>query len=196
MITQRNNTTFPNKWADSPVAKTWRTFGAALAMSAFAFGAGLPAARAQVVLPTRANLLPTTNTKEINLSGSLFLDGAKPYALSGAYGVFIAPSVEVGATGSVAGASQTKTLTTVGAFADYYFRGGQAVENVTPLLPYVGVFAGYSHKESSSASLGAQAGVKYFLNPNVAATVEYQYRSTNHGNGTNQIVLGLSTFFH
>ncbi len=40
------------------------------------------------------------------------------------------------------------------------------------------------------------AGVKYFLNPNVAATVEYQHRSTNHGNGTNQILLGLSTFFH
>lgn len=167
----------------------------ALTLSALAFGAALPAARAQVALPTRANLLPTTGTREINLAGSLFLDGAKPYALSGTYGLFLAPSFEVGAVGSVAGAKDTKTLTTVGAFADYYFRGGEAVENVTPLVPYVGVFAGYSHKESSSGSLGAQAGVKYFLNPNVAATVEYQYRTTHHGNGTNQVLLGLSTFF-
>ena len=167
-----------------------------LALGTFLLAAGGGAVRAQDTLPTRGTLLPTTNTKEINLAGSLFLDGAKPYALSGAYGVFVSPNIEVGGTGSVAGAHDTKTLTTLGAFADYYFRGGEAVENVQPLVPYVGVFAGYSHKEQGDGSLGAQAGVKYFFNPNVALTGEYQYRSTRHGNGTNQIVLGLSTFFH
>jgi opacity protein-like surface antigen len=158
-------------------------------------GAGLPAL-AQNTLTPPTTLLPTTNTREINLAASIFLDGAKPYALSGAYGLFISPNIEVGATGSVAGANNTKTLTTLGGFADYYFRGSESAENVQPLVPYVGVFAGYSHKEESDASLGAQAGVKYFFNPNVAVTGEYQYRSTRHGNGSNQIVLGLSTFFH
>ena len=153
----------------------------------------LPAAQAQVTIPTRPELLPTVNTKEINVAGSLFLDGSKPYALSGAYGYFVSPTLEVGGTGSLAGAKGSKTLTTLGAFADYYFTGGASA--ATPLLPYLGVFAGYSHKEDSDGSLGAQAGAKYFFNPNVALTGEYQYRSTRHGNGTNQIILGLSTFF-
>jgi opacity protein-like surface antigen len=163
-------------------------------IGALALGSG-SMALAQVTLPTRGPLLPTTNTKEINLSGSLFLDGAKPYSLSGAYGVFTSPTLELGGVGSVAGANNTKTLTTIGAFADYYFRGSDSVANTQALVPYVGVFAGYSHKQESDASLGAQAGVKYFLNPNVALTGEYQYRSTRHGNGTNQIIFGLSTFF-
>jgi opacity protein-like surface antigen len=139
--------------------------------------------------------LPTTNTKEINLAGSIFLDGSKPYALAGSYGQFLSPSLEAGLTGSVAGADGTKTITTAGAFADYYFRGDANSPNPSALVPYIGVFAGYSHKDSGSGSLGGQAGVKYFFNPNVAADVEYQYRSTEHGNGTNQILLGLSTFF-
>jgi opacity protein-like surface antigen len=169
---------------------------AGLALGTLLFAAGGNAAQAQNTLSTRTSLLPTTNTREINLAASLFLDGAKPYALSGSYGLFVSPSIEVGLTGSVAGATDTKTLTTAGVFADYYFRGGEAVENVQPLVPYVGVFAGYSHKEQGDGSLGAQAGVKYFFNPNVALTGEYQYRSTRNGNGSNLVVLGLSTFFH
>ncbi len=155
--------------------------------------AAIPAAQAQITLPSRAVLLPTTGTKEINVAGSLFLDGSKPYSLSGAYGRFITPQIEFGGTGSVAGAKGTKTLTTIGAFGDYYFRGGADANN--PLVPYVGLFAGYSHKDDSALSGGAQAGVKYFLNPNVALTAEYQYRSTHHGNGTNQVIFGFSTFF-
>ncbi len=153
----------------------------------------LPAAQAQVTIPSRAVLLPDTGTREINVAGSFFFDGEKPYALGGSYGYFTSPEIEFGGTASIAGANHSKSLTTVGAFGNYYFRGGADSEN--PLLPYAGIFAGYSHKEDSNGSLGAQAGVKYFLNPNVALSGEYQYRSTRHGNGTNQIVLGLSTFF-
>lgn len=165
----------------------------ALTAATVMLGLCAPQAHAQTTLPTRAVVLPTTNTREINIAGSLFLDGPKPYALSGTYGVFTSPAFELGLTGSVAGANHSKTLTTVGAFGDYYFLNGTTATN--PLLPYIGVFAGYSHKDTSDGSLGGQAGVKYFFNPNVAGTLEYQYRSTKHGNGTNQIVLGLSTFF-
>ncbi|BDI34072.1 hypothetical protein CCAX7_61230 [Capsulimonas corticalis] len=73
--------------------------------------------------------------------------------------MFTSPNIEFGATGSVAGAHDSKTLTTIGGFANYYFRGGESIESVTPLLPYVGVFAGYSHKDEGDASLGAQAAV-------------------------------------
>lgn len=163
-------------------------------LGVLALGASLlPAAQAQITIPSRAILLPDTGTREINVAGSFFFDGEKPYALSGSYGYFTSPEVEFGGTAGIAGANHSKSLTTVGAFGNYYFRGGAGSEN--PLLPYVGIFAGYSHKEDSDGSLGAQAGVKYFFNPNVALSGEYQYRSTRHGNGTNQIVLGLSTFF-
>lgn len=167
---------------------------ACAALGALTLAAGVPA-QAQNVVGTRTNLLPTKNTREINVAGSWFLNGNEPYALSGLYGIFTSPTLEVGATGSIAGAKHTSTFTSLGAFADYYFRGENSIEESQRLLPYVGVFAGYSHQHESNASLGAQAGVKYFLNPNVAATAEYQYRSTRHSNGTSEIVLGLSTFF-
>ena len=163
-------------------------------LGVLALGAALSSAvSAQITLPSRAILLPDSGTKEVNVAGSFFFDGEKPYALSGTYGVFTSPNIEIGGTASLTGANHSKTLTTAGLFGDYYFRGGADSEN--PLLPYIGLFGGYSHKDDSSLSGGAQAGVKYFLNPNVAVSAEYQYRSTHHGNGTNQIVLGLSTFF-
>lgn len=159
-----------------------------------ALGAALlPATQAQVTIPSRAVLLPTNGTKEVNVAGSFFFDGEKPYALAGTYGVFTSPNIEIGGTATIAGANHSKTLTTVGIIGDYYFRGNADSEN--PLLPYIGLFGGYSHKEDSALSGGGQAGLKYFLNPNVAVSAEYQYRSTRHGSGTNQIVLGLSTFF-
>ena len=163
-------------------------------LGVLALGASLlPTAQAQVTLPSRAILLPDSGTKEINVAGSFFFDGDKPYALAGSYGYFTSPNIELGGTAAIAGANHSKTLTTAGIFGDYYFRGG--ADSTNALLPYIGLFGGYSHKEDSALSGGAQAGVKYFLNPNVAVSAEYQYRSTHYGNGTNQIVLGLSTFF-
>lgn len=148
-----------------------------------------------VTLGTRSTLLPTTNTREINVAGSVSFDGPKPYAFSALYGLFVSPKVEVGGVGTVAGAKGETALTAIGGFADYYFRGNEAIETTNALLPYLGIFAGYSHKDESDGSLGAQGGVKYFFNPNVAGTIEYQYRSTRHGAGINQIILGFSTFF-
>ncbi len=163
-------------------------------LGVLALGAALaPVAQAQVTLPSRAVLLPDMGTREINVAGSFFFDGDKPYALGGTYGYFTSPNIEIGGTATIAGANHSKTLTTVGLIGNYYFRGNGDSEN--PLLPYIGLFGGYSHKEDSALSGGAQAGLKYFLNPNVAVSGEYQYRSTRHGSGTNQIVLGLSTFF-
>jgi hypothetical protein len=175
--------------------RTLMKCGFALLLGALIFAGTVPAAQAQTTLPTRVNLLPVKNTKEINLSGLLSLDAGNAYSLAGAYGIFLSPPVEVGLTGSIAGAKNVSTVSTLGAFADYYFTntGGYSTN---PLLPYVGIFAGYAHQYGSNTSVGAQAGVKYFFNPDVAGTLEYDYRSTQHSSGTNTILLGFSTFFH
>jgi opacity protein-like surface antigen len=166
-----------------------------------AFGAALLAmaptsAKAQVALPARVNLLPTTNTKEIEVNGNFQLDQAKLYDLAIDYGDFLSPSVEVGVQGAVSGTTNSggQTITTIGAIADYYFNNTPT--NTTALLPFAGVFAGYENGAGSSSSFGVQAGVKYFFNPNVAGDVEYDYRSLQHNGDSNTIMLGLSTFFH
>lgn len=168
---------------------------AVVAAALVVFCWSVSAVNAQTTLPTRSSLLPTKNTREIGFAASWLFNGDQPYAVSGTYGVFTDPSLEVGLTGSVSGARHTRTFSSVGGFADYYFRGSESIENNAQLLPYLGVFAGYSHQDDSNASVGAQAGVKYFLNPNVALTGEVQYRSTRHGGGNTALLLGLSTFF-
>ena len=132
-----------------------------------------PTAHAQGTLTPPATLLPTAGTKEIGVAGNYSFNGDKPYAVQGSYGIFTAPSVEFGVVGAVSGASHGRTSSSAGAFADYYFAGGADSQ----LLPYLGVFAGYSHVNEDSASVGAQGGVKYFFNPNIALNVELNYRA-------------------
>lgn len=151
----------------------------------------VPAAQAQATLTPSDTLLPTAATKEIGIAGNYSFNGDKPYAFQGSYGVFTSPTVEFGGVAAISGASHSTTASSVGAFADYYFTG--AADN--PLLPYLGVFAGYSHVHDDSASVGAQGGVKYFFNPNIALNAELNYRAARHSSGTSNLVLGLSTFF-
>ncbi len=162
--------------------------GAALSAS---FLSAAPTARAQGTLTPPDTLLPTAGTKEIGVAANYSFNGDKPYAVQGSYGVFVAPTVEFGGVAAVAGASHATTASSVGAFANYYFAGGDN----NPLLPYLGVFAGYSHVNESSASVGGQAGVKYFFNPNIALDLEANYRAARHSSGTSNLVLGFSTFF-
>ena len=151
------------------------------------------AARAQSPVPIPATLLPTTGTREIGASADISLNGDNPYAVSALYGQFLTPPVEVGLEGTVSGARHSDTQSSVGAFADYYFRSGD-----DPLLPYLGVFAGYadSGHGSGDGALGVQGGVKYFLNPSIAVTAEAQYRGVANSSGQGNVVIGLSTFFH
>lgn len=155
------------------------------------FLAAVPAARAQGTLTPPDTLLPTAGTKEIGVAGNYSFNGDKPYALQGSYGVFTSPVLEFGGVGAVSGASHSTTASSLGAFADYYFAGGAD----TQLLPYLGVFAGYSHVHDDSASVGGQGGVKYFFNPNIALNVELNYRAARHSSGTSNLILGFSTFF-
>jgi hypothetical protein len=160
-------------------------------------GGPLPQARAQTGpfgVPPGTPLLPTRNTREIGFGASFLLNDDRPFAVSGTYGVFTSPRLQVGVTGGISGSKDSNTFSSLGAFGNYYFRGDDASEPSFPLLPYVGIFAGYAHRERSGASLGAQTGVKYFLNPSVALTGELQYRSTRHGGGNTQLLFGIATF--
>lgn len=171
-----------------PLSKTLGTCALGAALSA-SFLATPPMARAQLTPPD--TLLPTAGTKEVGVAANYSFNGDKPYAVQGSYGVFIAPTVEFGGVAAISGASHSTTASSVGAFADYYFASG--ADN--PLLPYLGVFAGYSHVHDDSASVGAQGGVKYFFNPSIALNVEANYRAARHSSGTSNLILGFSTFF-
>ena len=145
--------------------------------------------------PAGSIVLPTTGDKEISLGGSYTFNTPKTYFLQGGYGVFASPNLEFGAQLSVGGADHVSTSTDVGAFADYYLRGGS--DNESPLLPYIGISAGYLNQSHyDSASVGGQAGVKYFLNSNVAVNAEFEYNAARHSSGQSQLFLGLSTFIH
>ncbi len=168
-------------------------------LGAFALGATLfasvlaaaPAARAQGTLTPPDTLLPTAGTKEIGVAGNYSFNGDKPYVLRGSYGVFTSPTVEFGGVAEISGASHTSTASSVGAFGNYYFSSGSGSQ----LLPYLGLFLGYSHVHDDSASVGGQGGVKYFFNPNIAVNVEVDYRAARHSSGTSNLILGFSTFF-
>lgn len=162
--------------------------GAALAASFLSLAS---AAQAQGTSTPPGTLLPTSGTKEIGVAANYSFNGNKPYAVQGSYGVFVAPTVEFGGVAAVSGAAHSDTASSVGGFANYYFASG--AEN--PLLPYLGVFAGYSHVHDDSASVGGQGGVKYFFNPNIALNLEANYRAARHSSGTSNLVLGFSTFF-
>lgn len=171
-----------------PLSKTLGTCALGAALSA-SFLSTPPMARAQLTPPD--TLLPTAGTKEVGVAANYSFNGDKPYAVQGSYGVFIAPTVEFGGVAAISGASHSTTASSVGAFADYYFASG--ADN--PLLPYLGVFAGYSHVHDDSASVGVQGGVKYFFNPSIALNVEANYRAARHSSGTSNLILGFSTFF-
>ncbi len=162
------------------------------AVLAAAFLSLAPAARAQATLtPPDTLLLPTSGTKEIGVAANYSFNGNKPYAVQGSYGYFTSPTVEFGGVAEVSGARHSTTASSVGGFANYYFSGGAT----NPLLPYLGVFVGYSHVNDSSASVGGQGGVKYFFNPNIALNLEADYRAARHSSGTSNLILGFSTFF-
>lgn len=167
-----------------------RTLTGALALGTALVSLGAGHAQAQTVGAGPADL-PTTGTKEIGVAGSLLFTGDNPYLVQANYGVFTTPAIEIGAEGSIAGAKGAGTSSTVGARVDYHFVGTSAA------LPYIGAFVGYAKPsgDSGTTSLGAQAGVKYFFNPNVAFKAELEYRSARHGDSNTALVFGLSTFF-
>ena len=128
------------------------------------------AAQAAVQLPA--------GTQEIGVQGNAKLGSGWHADINGTYGTFVKDNWEVGGTATVRAQDANDELSgQLGVFTEYNF------VNSTNWVPYVGAAAevgGLSlSNEGSDSNWGANAkfsaGVKYFINPNVAITSEVNY---------------------
>ena len=167
-------------------------FTKSLSIAAFGFVAFSSLQVAQAQNATAGEIvLPTAGTKEIGLAGSYHFNTPKYYSAQVLLGYFTSPSLELGGQLTVAGTDGTSAATNLSAFADYYLAYGSN----SPLLPYVGLTAGYEHYSGhNSASIGGEIGAKYFLNSNVAVNAKFQYVGARNITGQSDFILGLSTF--
>jgi outer membrane protein W len=164
-----------------------------------------PATQAAVQLPE--------GTQEISVQGNLNFQDDYQLNLATSYGYFVMDNWEVGAVLD-ANISDEQKLAKLGAFTEYNF------VNTTNWVPYVGAaaqLAGFSyvdtaHGHDGSASFGDEekdgaainfklsAGVKYFINPNVALTAEVNYNIATddldvNGDGFANILFGTRFYF-
>lgn len=125
-------------------------------------------------------------TQEISAQGNLNLDHWDDYQflLDSSYGYFILDDWEVGGNVGINMTGSNKRYT-FGAFTEYNFT------NSTNFVPYLGLatqFAALSYSDAngldgdlgkdgnnSALNLKVAAGVKYFINPNVALSAEVNY---------------------
>ncbi|PSV29063.1 hypothetical protein C9J44_16970 [Photobacterium sp. GB-27] len=128
------------------------------------------AAQAAVQLPA--------GTQEIGVQGNAKLGSGWHADINGTYGTFVKDNWEVGGTATVRAQDANDELSgQLGVFTEYNF------VNSTNWVPYVGAAAevgGLSlSNQGSDSNWGANAkfsaGVKYFINPNVAITSEVNY---------------------
>ena len=136
------------------------------------------AAQAAVQLPA--------GTQELGIQGNAKLGSGWDLNLNGSYGTFVKDNWEVGGTASIRAQDANDAISgKFGVFTEYNF------VNSTNWVPYVGAateLAGLSYdntngidgdagKDGDSWALNIKlaAGVKYFINPNVALTGEVNY---------------------
>ncbi|HIF9175786.1 TPA: outer membrane beta-barrel protein [Photobacterium damselae] len=135
------------------------------------------AAQAAVQLPA--------GTQELGIQGNAKLGSGWDLNLNGSYGTFVKDNWEVGGTASIRAQDANDAISgKFGVFTEYNF------VNSTNWVPYVGAateLAGLSYSEEGSSSnfgkdgdswalnIKLAAGVKYFINPNVALTAEANY---------------------
>jgi hypothetical protein len=115
------------------------------------------------------------------------LTQTKSYSVFGRYGHFFNFSFELGLDASWTRVEDGNSADfwDAGVFGNFHF------PTSTPWLPYVGLFAGYADGTNvdSSGSWGAQAGAKYFFNPNVAGFMELRWRDLQHGDNQTGLFL-------
>ncbi|HIF9060716.1 TPA: outer membrane protein [Photobacterium damselae] len=137
------------------------------------------AAQAAVQLPA--------GTQELGIQGNAKLGSGWDLNLNGSYGTFVKDNWEVGGTATVRAQDKDDAISAqLGAFTEYNF------VNSTNWVPYVGAAAevgalsydnnngghidgGDSGDNNWALNVKLAAGVKYFINPNVAITSEINY---------------------
>ncbi|SJZ59833.1 outer membrane beta-barrel protein [Photobacterium toruni] len=136
------------------------------------------AAQAAVQLPA--------GTQEIGVQGNAKLGSGWDLNLNGSYGKFIKDNWELGGTATIAAKDENDAISgKLGVFTEYNF------VNTTNWVPYVGAATelaalSYNEKTGTDGNVGKDgdswalniklaAGVKYFINPNVALSAEVNY---------------------
>lgn len=128
------------------------------------------AAQAAVQLPA--------GTQELGVQGNAKLGSGWDLNLNGSYGTFVKDNWEVGGTATIRAQDKNDVFSgQFGVFTEYNF------VNSTNWVPYVGgaiEVGGLSVSDSGAdgnwgANAKFAAGVKYFINPNVAITSEVNY---------------------
>lgn len=163
------------------------------AVAKIACAVGLLVAAGSVPAQQYHEYLPGAGTKEIDFSASINFKPTDSQNLAARLGYFMERSLEVGVDVAY---NRVKTTTVddswgVGGFANLHFPGS------SPLLPYVGVFAGVSDARDgdNNISYGLQGGAKYFFNRNVAGFAEFRWRNAQFGSEQTGLFTGLSIFF-
>ena len=118
-------------------------------------------------------------TQEIGISGVVDFDYVDDYqvVVNGSYGYFLQDNWEVGANLGLDITDHQDTIK-AGAFTEYNFaNSSQWVPYIGADLQYVGSTREIAGNEfnNDAASLAAKAGVKYFVNSQVAIFAEYNY---------------------
>jgi hypothetical protein len=133
--------------------------------------------------------LPTTGTSEVDIDANIDFD-ADFYTIAARYGYFFNRSLQLGVEGSFLDGDEIDKSYTVGIFGNWHF------PNRTRWLPYVGLFGGYAESDDEDdVSYGAQGGVKYFFNQNVAGFAELRWREADDADASTRAVIGLAVFF-
>ncbi len=133
--------------------------------------------------------------QELSLGGRLNWEDSTAYSFNISYGRFITSNWLVGVQAGISGINSDKDYN-VGVFGEYNFLTG------TKWVPFVRAGVGYSrpHRGDNSATLGVDAGVKYFMRSNLAIFGSFGGDWVISGDGgsegfAKQIDLGLRFYF-
>lgn len=133
--------------------------------------------------------------QELSLGGQLNWEDSTAYNFDVSYGRFLTRNWLVGVQAGITGINSDKDYR-LGVFGEYNFMTG------TKWVPFVRAGVGYSHPDQggSSALLGVDAGVKYFMRSNLAiyGSVGGDWVVSGDGNSdgfAKQLDLGLKFYF-
>jgi hypothetical protein len=136
-----------------------------------------------------------TGVQELSLGGNLNWEDNTDYSFNMSYGRFVTPNWLLGVDVGVTGVNSSKDYR-AGVFAEYNFLTG------TKWVPFIRGGVGYSKPDNgdSGATLGLDAGIKYFMRSNLAIYTSMGGDWNISGGGSSdgfakQIDLGLKFYF-
>lgn len=149
----------------------------------------------QIAYPSDGLPMLAAGVQELSLGGHLNWEDNTSYNFDISYGRFVTPNWLFGVQGGLTGINSNKDYR-LGVFGEYNFLTG------TKWVPFIRASVGYTHPDrgDSGATLGLDAGIKYFMRSNLAiyASMGGDWNLTGDSNSdgvAKQIDLGLKFYF-